>query len=86
HAIPLRTAKDPTGAGDTFAGGMMGYLARHGSIETEALKQAAVVGTVMASFTVEDFSLNRLGNVSKEEIVERVGLLKSLSAFEDITL
>lgn len=83
-AIPLRTAKDPTGAGDTFAGGMMGYIAQQGNIEPKTLKQAAVVGTVMASFTVEDFSLNRLGFVKKEEIVERIALLRSLSAFEDI--
>ncbi|MDX9755542.1 MAG: PfkB family carbohydrate kinase, partial [bacterium] len=85
-AIPLRTAKDPTGAGDTFAGGMMGYLARQGNIEAETLKQAAVAGTVMASFTVEDFSLNRLGSVGKGEIAERMEQLRALSAFTPIQL
>lgn len=85
-AIPLRTAKDPTGAGDTFAGGMMGYIARQGNIEPATLKQSAVIGTVMASFTVEDFSLNRLGFVKKEEITERIGVLRSLSAFDDISI
>jgi sugar/nucleoside kinase (ribokinase family) len=85
-AIPLRTAKDPTGAGDTFAGGMMGYIARQGNIEPATLKQAAVVGTVMASFTVEDFSLNRLGTVQKPEIAERICQLRQLSAFDELSL
>ncbi len=85
-AIPLTTAKDPTGAGDTFAGGMMGYLARAGNLSPEALRQAAVVGTVMASFTVEDFSLDRLGTVGKDDIRQRCAQLKIMTAFEAIEL
>lgn len=85
-AIPLLNAKDPTGAGDTFAGGMMGYLARQGNIDNATLRQAVVVGTVMASFTVEDFSLNRLGVVTKPEIEERIKMIRDLSRFEEIRL
>ncbi len=85
-AIPLRTAKDPTGAGDTFAGGMMGYLGKLGDTSELSLRQSAVVGTVMASFTVEDFSLNRLGAVTPKEVAERIEVLRRLSDFGNITL
>jgi sugar/nucleoside kinase (ribokinase family) len=68
---PLEEVRDPTGAGDTFAGGMMGYLARGGEVDDAAVRRAIVAGTVMASFTVEDFSLQRLFRLAPEEIAER---------------
>jgi len=85
-AIPLRAAKDPTGAGDTFAGGLMGYLAHRGDGSKRTLAQAMVMGTVMASFTVEDFSLNRLAAVDRSAILERVEQVKRLTAFGRIRL
>lgn len=85
-AIPLRNPKDPTGAGDTFAGGMMGYIAMRGNTDPLTLRQAVVMGTVMASFTVEDFSLNRLGCVLKNEIHERIDSLRELTDFGKIEL
>ncbi|RJP24615.1 MAG: sugar kinase [Candidatus Omnitrophota bacterium] len=85
-AVPLRTAKDPTGAGDTFAGGMMGYLAKMGKCDFTIMRQAIVMGTVMASFTVEDFSVNRLAKVDGAMIKQRVDLIRELTAFEDIRL
>jgi sugar/nucleoside kinase (ribokinase family) len=68
---PLEEVKDPTGAGDTFAGGLMGYLARCGETDDAAVRRAIVCGTVMASFAVEDFSLDRLFRLTQEEIAER---------------
>ena len=59
-AYPLEDVFDPTGAGDTFAGGFMGYLANIGEATSETVKQAIIMGTVMASFNVEDFSINRI--------------------------
>ncbi len=59
-AYPLEDVFDPTGAGDTFAGGFMGYLANVGEATSETVKQAIIMGTVMASFNVEDFSINRI--------------------------
>ncbi|MBI1388977.1 MAG: sugar kinase [bacterium] len=85
-AIPLREVKDPTGAGDTFAGGMMGYIARQNDRSFETMKQAAVLGSVMASFTVEDFSLNRLANVSPDDVRERIERLRCLTVFKDIEI
>ncbi|MBI2460739.1 MAG: sugar kinase [Candidatus Rokubacteria bacterium] len=71
-AYPLESVFDPTGAGDTFAGGFMGVLARDGELDEPALRRAIVYGSVMASFTVEDFSLNRLRRLEPKEIDERV--------------
>lgn len=71
-AYPLESVFDPTGAGDTFAGGFMGVLARDGELDEPALRRAIVYGSVMASFTVEDFSLNRLRRLDPKEIDERV--------------
>ena len=59
-AYPTPEVVDPTGAGDSFAGGMMGYLAEQGNFEPKTLKEAMAYGTVVASFSVEDFSLDRL--------------------------
>ncbi len=70
-AYPLEEVVDPTGAGDTFAGGMMGFLARHGRITESSLRTAVVYGSVMASFVVERFSLERLIDLTWEEIDTR---------------
>jgi len=70
-AYPLEEVVDPTGAGDTFAGGMMGFLARHGRVTESSLRTAVVYGSVMASFVVERFSLGRLLDLTWEEIDNR---------------
>jgi len=70
-AYLLEEVKDPTGAGDTFAGGFMGYLAKTDNINEKNMKNALLWGSVMASFTVQDFSVNRFLNISKKDIEER---------------
>ena len=69
-AYPLESVFDPTGAGDAFAGGFMGYIAAQGVVDQATVRRAIVYGSVMASFTVEDFSLNRLARLSTA-VVER---------------
>jgi sugar/nucleoside kinase (ribokinase family) len=83
-AFPLEDVRDPTGAGDTFAGGFLGYLAATGNRSAEAMKQAIIFGSVMASFTVEAFSLDRLRILDYKEIQSRFGEFKRLTHFEDI--
>lgn len=83
-AYPLEFVFDPTGAGDTFAGGFMGFLGYINSLEEESIRQAIVFGSVMASFNVEDFSLNRIKNLSSNEIEERYREFKRLTEFKDI--
>ncbi len=78
---PLEEVRDPTGAGDTFAGGLVGYLARCGETDDEALRRAIVAGSVMASFTVEDFSLRRLFRLTPEEIAERYHEIAAMTRF-----
>jgi len=80
-AFPLEDVFDPTGAGDTFAGGFMGYLANIGDASSETIKQAIVMGTVMASFNVEDFSINRIKRLAYEEIRERYTAFKGCMNF-----
>lgn len=70
-AWPLEEVIDPTGAGDTFAGGMMGFLARHGRVTESVLRTSVVYGTVLASYVVEKFSLDRLIELTWEEIDQR---------------
>jgi sugar/nucleoside kinase (ribokinase family) len=77
-AYPLDAVFDPTGAGDTFAGGFMGALARAGRVDGPALRRAIVYGSVMASFTVEDFSLNRLVRVDVAEIEARYRVFREM--------
>lgn len=81
---PLEFVYDPTGAGDTFAGGLMGYIASCDNFSPSVLRQAIVMGSVMASFNVEDFSLKRLGNVQYEEIRTRFREFKQLVHFDDL--
>ena len=83
-AFPLEQVLDPTGAGDTFAGGFMGYLAATGDLSEDAFRQAIIFGSVMASFTVEAFSLDRLRILDYKEIEERFGEFKRLTHFEHL--
>jgi sugar/nucleoside kinase (ribokinase family) len=83
-AYPLEEVFDPTGAGDTFAGGFMGYLANTGALDEDAIRQAIVMGTVMASYNVEDFSLNRLRRLQYGEIEERYRSFKALTHFQGL--
>lgn len=80
-AFPLDSVFDPTGAGDTFAGGFMGALARAGAVDDAALRRAIVYGSVMASFTVEDFSLNRLLRLREAEIEDRYRVFQEMTRF-----
>lgn len=73
---------DPTGAGDSFAGGMIGYLARTGEISFKNMKTALIYGSTMASFCVEDFSLQKLRNLSQDEIHQRIRQFEMLSSFD----
>lgn len=83
-AYPLEEVFDPTGAGDTFAGGFMGYLANTGDTSEEGVRQAIIFGSVMASFNVEDFSLNRMKSLSYREIEERYRSIKSMTDFRGL--
>lgn len=84
-ALPLAQVFDPTGAGDTFAGGLMGYLAKTDDISMDNMKRAIIVGSAMASFCVEDFSLNKLQILSMPEINERLERFKKLMHFDLIS-
>ncbi len=83
-AYPLESVFDPTGAGDTFAGGFMGYLASTRNLSEKSLRQAIVFGSVMASFNVEDFSLNRMKTLEYAEIQERFRRFKLLTEFDNL--
>jgi sugar/nucleoside kinase (ribokinase family) len=77
--LPLDEVKDPTGAGDSFAGGFMGYLASQKEVNRETLKRAMFYGGVMGSFAVEDFGTRRLQRVTEQEIQERFNLFRELT-------
>jgi sugar/nucleoside kinase (ribokinase family) len=81
-ALPLEDVFDPTGAGDTFAGGFMGHLAKTGDISFENMKRAIIVGSAMASFCVEKFGPTRLKEITNEDIVRRIQQFKQLVSFE----
>ncbi len=85
-AYPLAAVFDPTGAGDSFAGGFMGYVARSGREDHATLRRAIVLGSVLASFTVEQFSLDRLRTLRAEEIRARFAEARRLSHFDDLEL
>lgn len=80
-ALPLEEVFDPTGAGDTFAGGFIGYLAESDDLSFENLKRALIYGSAMASFCVEKFGVERIVNLTREEIEERVSEFVKLSVF-----
>jgi sugar/nucleoside kinase (ribokinase family) len=82
-AYPLEDIHDPTGAGDTFAGGMAGYLAvAGGELNFAAFRRAMIYGSVLASFNVEAFSMNRLRTLQKDEIEQRYQVFRAMSQFE----
>jgi len=81
-ALPLEEVFDPTGAGDTFAGGFMGYLAKTRDISFENMKTAIIVGSAMASFCVEKFGPTRLKEITREDIDLRIQQFKELVSFE----
>jgi sugar/nucleoside kinase (ribokinase family) len=84
-ALPLEEVFDPTGAGDTFAGGFAGYLAQSENISFENMKNAIIYGSNLASFCVEKFGTERMVALEKEEVIARLQQFKSLTQF-DITL
>lgn len=81
-ALPLEEVFDPTGAGDTFAGGFIGYLAKTNDISFDNMKRAIIVGSAMASFCVEKFGPTRLKEITKEDIDTRVQQFKDLVSFD----
>jgi sugar/nucleoside kinase (ribokinase family) len=82
-AFPLETIFDPTGAGDSFAGGFIGWLARTDDISTENLKRAVVYGSTLASFCVEKFSIDSLRDLSYLKIQDRFHSFLDLSRFDE---
>ena len=80
--LPLEEVFDPTGAGDTFAGGFIGYMAKAGSVSFENMKNAIICGSALASFCVEKFGTEKLRNLGKDEINARIQEFVSLSKFE----
>src|SRR5271165_4810223 len=80
--LPIEEVKDPTGAGDSFAGGFMGYLASQEELSREVLKRALFYGGVMGSFAVERFGTERLQSLSREEIDERFQIFRELTHLE----
>ena len=80
-AFPLEKAVDPTGAGDSFAGGFLGYIARQDSMDDVTLRKAIIYGSAIASFNVEDFSFDRLVHLQMEELEERFKAFKKLTSF-----
>ena len=81
-AYPLESVFDPTGAGDSFAGGFMGSLARENRTDAAALRRAVIYGSVVASFVVEDFSLDRLRRLGEGELTRRFQEFQKLTAFD----
>lgn len=83
-AYPLESVFDPTGAGDTFAGGFMGYLSAQNDLSDETLRRAMVYGSVMASFNVEKFGTERVDALDHPEINSRFKEFKQMTHFDDI--
>ena len=81
-ALPIEEVQDPTGAGDSFAGGFMGYIASQGEVNREVLKRALFYGGVMGSFTVERFGTDRVQSLSREEIDARFQVFRELTHLE----
>jgi cytidine kinase len=83
-AYPLESVFDPTGAGDTFAGGFMGYLSSQETLDEAAMRRAMIFGSVMASFNVEEFGTARVEKLTQDEINERFRAFKQMTHFEEI--
>ena len=80
-AYPVRTVLDPTGAGDSFAGGMLGYIAEQDSTDHDTLRRAIIYGSAAASYCVEGVSVERLADVSREQVDERYRAFAALARF-----
>jgi sugar/nucleoside kinase (ribokinase family) len=85
-AFPIENVVDPTGAGDSFAGGFMGWLARAGNTTPATIRTAMILGSVLASFCVEDFSLDRFKRLDLTDIRERFAAFADLVHFEKIKI
>ena len=85
-AMPLAEVIDPTGAGDSFAGGLMGYLAYAGDLSPKPIRTAMIMGSVMGSFAVEKFSVDGIRDLTTARIQKRFDELAELSAFDRVTL
>lgn len=85
-AMPLADVKDPTGAGDSFAGGLMGYLAYAGDLSPSTIRTAMIMGSVMGSFAVEKFSVDGLRDLTQQRIQQRFDELAELAHFERVRL
>jgi sugar/nucleoside kinase (ribokinase family) len=83
-AYPLESVFDPTGAGDTFAGGFMGYLSSQPALDDSAMRRAMIFGSVMASFNVEEFGTDRVSRLTQDEINQRFRTFKQMTHFEEI--
>jgi sugar/nucleoside kinase (ribokinase family) len=83
-AYPLESVFDPTGAGDTFAGGFMGYLSSQHQLDEAAMRRAMIFGSVMASFNVEEFGTDRVRRLTAKEINDRFRSFKQMTHFEEI--
>jgi sugar/nucleoside kinase (ribokinase family) len=83
-AYPLESVFDPTGAGDTFAGGFMGYLSSQAKLDEAAMRRAMIFGSVMASFNVEEFGTARVQRLTHDEINERFRMFKQMTHFDEI--
>ena len=81
-ALPLEDVFDPTGAGDTFAGGFIGFISKTNDLSFENMKRAVIYGSAMASFTVEKFGTDRIVNLSQEEVSERLQKFLTLTKFD----
>ena len=80
-AYPLEEIKDPTGAGDTFAGGFIGWLDRTGDVSVSNMRKAVVYGSVLASFCVQEFSIEAIRDLGEEQISERFNTFRTMSSF-----
>ncbi len=83
-SYPLPEVRDPTGAGDSFAGGIAGFLAATGDLGEPNLRRALAVGTVTASFACEDFSLGRLWDITEDDVRGRYGELRENAIFDPL--
>jgi len=81
-ALPLEDVFDPTGAGDTFAGGFIGYMAKTGEINFDNMKNAIIYGSALASFCVETFGTEKLKNLTEEGLTDRIQQFVRLAKFE----
>ena len=82
-AYPLELVKDPTGAGDSFAGGFLGYLDKAGEVTLQTMKRAMIQGSAAASFTIQEFGVDRLRSLTPEDIIKRYRELYQFTQFED---